>query len=843
MADPIDPLEDILGPAQLSVGNVDDPLADILGPVGKEQPTYGAMEGMARQALHTGTLHADSYLTSPESQAKLEHWSKANPVKSAVADAAGFIAPMLTPAGPASLLGRAAVAMPRLAKLAEYVLPYSNLAKAAAPGAGVKTAIHQSGMGMLKAGAVMRANDPTKTPDEVPGIFSDGKIGDDPIARGIANGWERAKHAGDLKSMAWDYGLGGAGGAVGKGTGALVGGTAQKLTDQIPRFSWNRGTAGDGFYDWTRGGAQRAHDAITGDLRPGQSIEEAATHGMLGDFKMLQPTTRTKSGFAQAAAPHAYKYELAQRYSAAIDSGLTPPAARAKVAADIIADPALVTKYNLRGRGGQPAASTVQKHVNQVAQSIESSRQFPTTLQERIALSRGGETGKGAPTYGAAPNSFAAVDEMLTSPGSKAPGSARAEATNFVQQRQQTQNERVKAFLDEHLGEGDVHKALAAHEARKAAAYDFYDPAIANWKADPKAPEAIEKAVSKAIYDWRGKNDPALSVTQDVDKTIANLFERKVQPAPIEKAVETSNISRATGQPITRIESTPQLPEIRTPNQLQALIAQRSNFTREAEKVRLSDPSLYRTMQSFKKEHLDPAIRPLAPEWAAANDLAANAHALRRAFTAGESFPLGATSRQAEQLAKFNKMHPDHKEVFKSGLNAQLQKRLGAKTSTGDQHVLFAKAEVGDALRAIMGEQHGNSALQQLQAVAAATKTNKIFAQSATHGRESEERANSNILKLIQSVGNAAIHPIRGLGEIAKWGSEKMATEAQRARNDRALRILTANTDDLPNYFKQIKDVADSRRNHMPAVTQRLDESLRNIGAAAGVGASKRRDE
>lgn len=821
MAD--DPLEDLLGASQPAV----DPLADILGPAGAGHSYW---EGMAHQFANAATLNAAKHLKSDTTLARDEAFAKENPWSATGAQAAGFVAPMLIP--PLRLAG-AAAAFPRVAKVLEWALPYANFNRAVAPGAGLKTIAHQSGLGTLKAGAMMRFNDPLK---EAPDDTTD-KM---PIVGNVA---ERMKNVVDLPSMAWDYGLGGAGGVVGSKVGNAVGSSVQKLVDQVPRFSFVRGRQGGGYYDWTRGGAQRAHEALSGDLRPGQTIEEAATHGMLGDFRMLQPSSRTPTGYAYAPAPHAYKLAIAERYVAHIDAGLTPTQARAQVASDILDNQQLVQQFNLRGRQKAPAPSTVQKHVKKVADALDNARQFPTTLQERVALSQGGTTAGGKPTYGAAPNSYSAVDEMLTSPGSKDPGSARAEATNWVGQRQQGMHERVTNFLDETLGEADVHKALAAHEARRAAAYDNYDPAIAAWKADPKAPDALEKAVARSIYDWRKRSDPALTVTRDVDNKIAEAFERKVQGVADDVEVPTMNIGR-DGKPITRVEpgKTP-LPEIRTPNQLEAFIAQRSNFAREAEKVRISDPGLYRVMKQFQKEHLDPAVRPLAPEWAAANDLAANTHAMRRAFTEGEAFPLGANTRQAEKLKAYRRMTPDQQAMFKAGLNAQIQKRLAGKTGTGDQHTFFAKHEVGNALRLIMGDKPANELLRQLQAVAAASKTNKIFGQSATHGREAEERANRSILNLIQSIGGAIAHPWHSLGEIAKWGGEKMATEAQRQRNDRALRILMANTDDMPNYFRQIRDATDSSRNHLPAVTQRIDELMRRLGTIGGVAGAKRRDE
>jgi hypothetical protein len=822
-----DPLDD-----ELTKAYQDQALEAELDAAYKDQTKSGHSfwEGMAHQALDAATLHASKHLKSDTTLARDAKFAKENPWWSTGAQAAGFIAPMLTPAG---WVARGAAAAPGVARLVSWALPFANFNRAVAPGAGLRTIAHQSGLGTLKAGAMMRFNDPVKEPateatDELPGVANFGK---------------RLGNAADLPSMAWDYGLGGAGGVAGNKIGSAVGSTVQKLVDQVPRFSFNRGRAGNGFYDWTRGGAQRAHDALSGDLRPGQSLEEAATHGMLGEFSILQPSSRTRTGYSHAPAPHAYKYHIAQRYVEHIDAGMTPTQARAQVAADILADPQTIARFNLRGRGRAPAASTIQGHVRRVADAMDNAGQFPTTLQERVALSQGGTTAGGKPTYGAAPNSYSAVDEMLTSPGSKDPGSARAQATNWVTQRQQGMHERVKNFLDENLGEGDVHQALAAHEARRAAAYDTYDPAIAAWRADPDAPDALEHAVAGAIRNWRQRSDPALTVTRDVDDAISRAFERRVQGIADDVEVPTMNIGR-DGKPITRVEPGKTPPaEIRVPNQLEAFIAQRSNFAREAEKVRISDPSLYRVMKQFQKEHLDPAVRPLAPDWARSNDLAADMHAMRRAFTEGESFPLGATTKQAERLRAYRRMTPDQQALFRAGLNAQIQKRLAGKTGTGDQHTFFSKHEVGDTLRAIMGDDAANELLRQLQAVAAASKTNKIFAQSATHGREAEERANRSILNLIQSIGGAIAHPWHSLGEIAKWGGEKMATEAQRARNDRALRILTANTDDLPNYFRQIADVTDSSRNHLPAVTQRIDELMRRLGTMTGVAGAKRQDE
>lgn len=774
-------------------------------------PQHGMVAGMAYQALDAATLNLAKNFKSPETLAADKRFAREHPYASFGAQAAGFVAPMLTPAG---WVARAPAAV---AKTAQWALPFGNFAKAAAPGAAAKTILHESGKGALKTGLWMRGNEPV---DPKTGPLETG----DPVTDMARNLGHRLGEAGDLKKMAMDYGLGAPAGWAGGKVGGAIGGSVQKLVDQIPRFSWNRGTQGNGYYDWTRGGAQRAHDAISGDLRPGQSIEEAATHGMLGNFKLLQPTTRTKSGFAQADAPHAYKYELAQRYVAAVEGGLTPAQARAKVAQDVAADPALVTKFNLRGRGGQPAVSTIQKHVARVASSLDEARQLPTTLQERVALSQSGESAGGRPTYGVAPNSYAALDEMLTSPGSKDPGSARATATNWISQRQQTQNERVKAFLDERLGRGDPSEALAAHEARKAAAYDMYDPAIVAWKADPNAPDALRKAISKAHQDWRARPENTgmmMDASRLTDAAIEDKFMRPLQ--------------------IVSPQGTPGMKQWVPPNDLQQFIAQRSNFAKKAEELKLSDPATYRVMKQFQKEHLDPAVRPLAPDWARANDLAADTWGLRRAYGAGETFPFGATTRQAEVLKTFKAMNDDYKAMFLAGFNARLQKMLGGKTSTGDQHVLFSKHEVGNALRALLGEKEGNAVLKELQAVAVASKTNKIFGQSATHGREAEERANSYILKIIQSLGNMAASPLHALGSVAKWGTEKMATEAGRARNDRALRILTANTDDMANYFKQIQDVTDSSRNYGTAYTQRLDELLRKLGTTTGgYGASSR---
>jgi hypothetical protein len=806
-------------------------------------PQHGMWEGMGHQALNAATLNASKYFKDEETLKRDERFAREHPWASTGAQAAGFVAPMLTPAG---WITRGAAALPRVAKVLSWALPFSNFNKAVAPGATLRTIAHQSGVGSLKAGAMMRFNDPVKTPTEINPVFGGDPIPinpDDPIETGAANLYTRASRANPFSvAGAMDYGLGAAGGYAGNKIGSAIGSATQKLVDQVPRFSWNRGRTGDGFYDWTRGGAQRAHDAISGDLQPGQSIEQAATHGMLGDFRMLQPSSRTRTGYSHAPAPHEYKYAIAERYVQAIESGLSPTAARAQVASDILADPQIIARFNLRGRGRAPAPSTIQSHVKKVADAMDEARQFPTTLQERVALSQGGTSASGKPTYGAAPNSFAAVDEMLTSPGSKDPGSARAQATNWIGQRQQTQLDRVKNFLDENLGDGDVHNALAAHEARRAAAYDTYDPSIAAWKADPNAPDALEHAVSGAIRKWRTdpRNNPAMTVVQDVDSAIREAFERKVQRIADDVEVPTQNIGR-DGKPITRIETGPTPPaEIRVPNQLEAFIAQRSNFARKAEAIKLSDPVLYRAMKGFQKDHLDPAVMPLAPDWAASNRLAADTHAMRRAFTTGETFPMGATTKQAEGLKAYRRMSPDQQAMFRSGVAAQIMKRLSGKG--GDPHVYFSKPEVANTLRLIMGDGPANQLLRELQAVAVASKTNRIFGQSATHGREAEERANRSILNLIQSIGNFAMSPIHGLGSVAKWGAEKMATEAQRARNDRALRILTANTDDLPSYFRNIRDVTDSRRNHLPAVTQRIDDLLRQVGTVGGV-AGTRRDE
>jgi hypothetical protein len=768
-------------------------------------PQHGAVAGMAYQALDAATLNAAKYFQSDETIAKNKRFARENPGKAFVGQAAGFIAPMFTPAGWVSRTPA------MLAKAADYALPFGNMARAVAPGAGAKTLLHESGKAALKTGAWMRGNEPI---DPKTGPLETGEPATD-LGRNVGH---RLGEAFDLKKNVMDYGLGAGAGWAGAKVGGAVGGSVQKLVDQIPRFSWAKGSAGNGYYDWTRGGAQRANEAITGDLRPGQSLEEAATHGMLGEFRTLQPSAAHVSGYARQPASHGYKYEIAQRYTAELEKGLSAAQARAKVAQDIIADPALTAKYNLRGKGGTPKQSTIERHVGHVAKGLDDARQLPTTLQERVAMSAGGESAKGTPTYGVAPNSYAALDEMLTSPGSKDPGSARATASNWISQRQQTQNERLKTFLDERLGSGDVSKALDDHLAKKAAAYDLYDPAIAAWKADPRAPDALRQAISKAHQDWRARPENVgmmMDASRLTDAAIDDKFMRPLQ--------------------IISPQGTPGMKQWVPPNDLQQFIAQRSNFAKAAEALKLSDPATYRAMKQFQKEYLDKAVRPLAPDWARANDLAADTWGLRRAFSAGETFPFGATTRQAEILKTFKAMNDDYKAMFLSGFNARLQKMLGGKTSTGDQHVLFSKHEVGDALRALLGKEQGNAVLKELQAVAVASKTNKIFGQSATHGREAEERANSYVLKIIQSLGNMAASPIHGLGQVAKWGTEKMATEAGRARNDRALRILTANTDDMPNYFKQIKDVTNSSRNYAPAVTQRLDELLRKLGLGAGV--------
>src|SRR5262245_17920949 len=128
------------GATTLSDSDIDKLLA--------ESPQHeSAFKALTHQALKGATMGFSNYALSPETEAANKRYEKEHPYLSTAAQAAGFVAPMMTPAGWLARGGAALRYVPGASKAFEYLLPYGHFSRSVAPNASARTVLHQSGMG------------------------------------------------------------------------------------------------------------------------------------------------------------------------------------------------------------------------------------------------------------------------------------------------------------------------------------------------------------------------------------------------------------------------------------------------------------------------------------------------------------------------------------------------------------------------------------------------------------------------------------------------------------------------------------------------------------------------
>lgn len=824
-----DPLEDILGTSATSAG---DPLEDILGAIGKKEPEFGsAAQGMAARAIHSGTLHADSYFTTPEYQKKLARFAKTDPIKSGIGDAAGFIAPMLTPVGWASRV-------PMLAKVAEYLLPFANFQKSVTAGS-LKGMAHEGGKGALKAGAMMRFNDPP------PKEESSGDTTTDTL-RNIA---KRGQKAGDLTAAAWDYGLGAPGAVVGNKVGGYI---ADRVADVASKASLgakpSRGATLDIAHELKNdspGGnvdetIKRIRDLVYGENRTlgrhgGGAIPQEAEREMARQFHKLT----TEKGLSDAEA---------ERVLGRYWQGRSRAAERTMTAGSPSEDAWLLSRG---GNAFQP--STMGGWGRAAGTAYRERNAVPSNVTELAALATGGE----------APALQTTLKKLLNL---KSEGGARSDMLRAVRERQKGIKPQLEQTFARHLGDGDVKAAIAQRAQANADANAQYPEIFQGLKAlGPEAEDRLRDALHPVIQDALKKagvktDNISEALRANASKWLetheAPLSLPSMQPltSPVTKAVKDAAgniIGKEQRQvPLTRYDAqgrpTSQQLDLgvsgttqRPPGDLEAILDLRRALDDEVGTAfRGGSKNLGTELRTFK-ESIDKALRGLAGDtdefgrlmgkWGAANDARAYAGRLERTYQ--DAVGLNLSAKKGESLMdlerfliRFRRMDDHEKDIARQGVMSQFKAML---ETGGDLHDA-AKVFSNQRTRQVLTEMLGPKATEELGGFVAraglATNTFGMNRGSPTASILDADKGSG----WLSSIAGALWHgnPVHAIGKVGEMAGDAW----KRQKHGEMTKLLSASTDNPMQLEAVLRDLT---RAAAP-----VNQRLQNMAAQARTGAT-----
>jgi hypothetical protein len=817
---------------------------------------FGAVEGMARQAVHTGTLHADSYLTSPDSQAKLERWSKANPVKSTIADAAGIVAPMFTPAGPGTLVARLAAGAPRVASFVRSILPYANFSRATDGAAGLRTVMHESGIGTAKAGAMMRFNDPVK--DQQPS--------GDATTDWLNNVAARGMHAGDLPSMAWDYGGGAAGGYVGNKIGGYLGNRIGELGDAAAKGRMPGRTA------VTDVAHEIGKDSPTGSVA--DTLE--------GVRNLVYGEGRTLGRHGGGAIPQAAEREMARQFQQITAQGYTDAQAsqilgrywqaRTGAAQRAIANPTGMGPTNhpdawLLARGGQPyTPGTMGEWGRTAGIAYRNRNQVPSNLTELVALASGGE----------APALQTTLRKLLNL-GSE--GGNRSSMLRELRERQGQIKGQMGEVLRRYLGNGDVGQAIAEHEANARNANALYPQIFDSLRQLPDAndrisnalhpildaalkrgagPEQdeISSAVAAAARKFMNESEQQLAspsmqpltskITQTLKDDAGNVTGKVSRQVPL---TEVDANGRAT---TSRFDMGSQATSLRASGDLESLL-QRRRVLRDAvdtayrggqknlgHDLKGLHDQIDQALRGLGRENGDPFERSMA-QWAAANDTRAMAGQLER--THQEALGLNLKATKGEGLAnlerfyrRFQGMDGANQDMARRGIMGQFKAMLETGGDMHDAAKIFSNRRTREILSRVIGPEATEEFGGFVARSGLATNTFNMNKGSQTASILDSDKSSGWLENIASALWKG--NPLRAVGHMGEMAGDVL----KRRKHDAMTQMLRSGTHDPAALERALEQIRTATAPAHPRL-QALTSQGRTVGTGTGIAVGKRRDQ
>ncbi len=834
-------------------------------------PEHGSMlSGIAGAAIHSATLHGDSYFTDPEWQKKNENFAKKHPIGAGTGEALGIIGGMVgsayLPGAQATLPARAGVAASRLGRLAEYLNPFQNFAKAAAPGVTWKEAAKQGAIGSTKFGMETRFNDPLKGKEKPADPTGDPTI-DLP-----ENFVARAKKAADLPSMAWDAVGGGVGAPVGNAVGGYIGNRLGEL-----------GKAA------TLGGLPQRGAVL--DLK--HEIERDSPQGIDATIKTIKDLVygenKTLARHGAGQIPQEEERALARRFQRLTTQGnLSDAQAEQQMAAYLsgranqavtnraAANPALQPRPAPNFAGPMPprdswmlngaapyAPGTLGGWARTVGGAYRDRNAVPSNLTELIALANGGEAAATQTT----------TRKLLNL---KSDGPERSNFLRGLRERQKAIAGQMEAVGRRFLGNGNVGDAIAEHVTNAQNANALYPGMYADLAKVPDANQRLSTALRPIIESAQNRlgREPDAISRKVLTETEKFLNPVEVQGAgaevPLTKRL-TENIKDEAGKivgatqrevPMTRI--TPYGDEVTTKfnpggkitewspsGDLESIIRRRKALGDEIKIAQRSGASDLAGELTRFKEQMDTALRGLGNQgddfgkamakWATANDTRATAGQLERTYK--EALGLNMMAKKGESLVdlarfhqRFQAMDPANQDMARRGIMGQFKALLETGGDTHDAAKIFSNPRTRQMLTDIIGEDATAEFAGFVARAGLATNTFNMNRGAHTASILDADKGSG----LLESIWGALYHgnPLRAIGHMGEAAGDAM----KRKKHAQMTGMLSTDTNN-PAQLERV--LANLRRASAPIDPrlERLGPQGRTVGTGLGVELGKRRDE
>lgn len=864
-------------------------------------PEHGSLlSGMAASAVHAGTLHADSYVTTPEWQKKTENFPKKHPILAGVGEAAGILGGIVgsayIPGAQATLPARGAVAAGRLAKAWEYLTPFGNFTRAAAPGVTWKEAAKEGAKGSVKLGMANRFNDPAKTPDEITNPFdlSGTKIpiGSDPVNRLSGNIWQKSANAVDLPSMAWDAGGGAVMAPVGNAVGGFIGNRIASLGQaatlgNLPK----RGAVLDLKHEMERdstgggvdGAIERIRNLVYGEDRTlgqhgGGAIPQEAERKLAAHFQRL-----TERGYTDAEAERLVGAAL-ERQARSASSAVTGQApgsvgpAMLQRPGGAIGPPSHPNAWLLSAGGAGPrfTPGTMGGWARTAGEAYRDRNAIPANLTELTALANGGE----------APALQSTLRKLLNL---KSDGPERSTMLRGLRDRQKGIKPQMEGVLSRRLGDGDVGTAIAEHADRAKAANALYAGIYDDARAIPDSAQRLQEAIRPAIdaaMAKAGNKTDALSqalrseaqkflVTTEVpgagsETALSGLVTKNVKDAAgnivskIQRQVPLTKETLSGGQVTTKINPGGVTKEMAPAGDLESIVALRRALKDQVDTAyRGGSKNLGHDLKEFH-DSIDKAVRGLSGndplgqivgKWAAANDTRAYAGRLERTYADALGLNLSAKKggglMELERFhARFRNMDEAEKDIARRGIMGQFKAMLETGGDLHDAAKIFSNTRTRDILTNLFTDSTvKDKAAARRAAKEVVDELGGHFARGGLATNTFNMNKGSQTASIVDAdkeggwlsnIAGAIWHgnPLRAIGHMGEMAGDAL----KRKKHADMTGLLSADTSN-PARLEEV--LANIKRAAAP-VNQRLQNIMaqgRPVGTAAGVAIGKRRDE
>lgn len=471
-------------------------------------------------------------------------------------------------------------------------------------------------------------------------------------------------------------------------------------------------------------------------------------------------------------------------------------------ASDTEARAALATAIRANEGGAFPVASTFKgvktadTQAGAIADRYAEANATPEMLHEGVARL----------TKGEAPNTLSLYSRGLNAPRES---EAAAKASQFARERQGSLGDTAENMFTSKLGSGDPALWIAEAEGRIAKSADIYKSAIPDFNASPAAQSSLRGALNNALAEintkFAGRTDDnaraALAKVGGFAKPVVRIGdefpELSYHPDGSIKMVRSLDAADGTQQwlPIEKIRQAGNVKELRPTDNLEGFIGQRAALRGAKDVAYRNGNGPLGTAYGDAQAIIDNNVRALADPKAPAgspgkifaqywdgNDTMASAKALERSFEAGSKLPIRSMSpaaklNQEKTLQAFDKMHPEHQELFKRGLMLQLQTKLRAKGMTDDVAKTFNSPETRNTLARVLGKNDGVAVYDQLERMGRATRTFNLDKRSPTANILLTDKS-SRLLANLKDVLGFITHPTSAAGKIAEFAGDRLSHKA-----------------------------------------------------------------